>query len=100
VGPEIEAATYWLGWINLIKLVAFFIVAVGVVLEFGAELVGKPVERKIEAARELRIAELNNETARLRKQMAPRQFDGEAFKKSLEGKPKAPVEIMFPREDQ
>ncbi len=75
MGPEIEATAYWLGWINLIKLVAFFIVAVGVVLEFGAELIGKPLERKIEAARELQIAELNNETVRLQKSVAWRKIE-------------------------
>ena len=42
-----------------------------------------------------RIAELDNETVKLRKQLQPRKINGEEFLKSLEGKPKAPVEIVF-----
>src|ERR1700674_1657345 len=35
----------------------------------------------------------------LRKQIGPRRIDSETFLKALEGKPKAPAEIMFSRED-
>jgi hypothetical protein len=45
------------------------------------------------------IAELNNETARLKKKMGPRSIDGDTFIKALEGKAKSPVEIMFPKEN-
>jgi len=59
----------------------------------------RPLRTQLSQFNAKEIAELNNETARLRKQVGPRQIDGEEFKKRLEGKPAAPVEIMFPRED-
>jgi len=50
-----------------------------------------------EASARQKEAELKLEE--LRAKVGPRHIDGEAFKKALEGKPKAPVEIMFPKED-
>lgn len=70
MGPEIEATAYWLGWVNLIKLIAVFFVAVGVVLEFGAEFVGRPLERRIESVRELHITQLEKETADAKLELA------------------------------
>jgi hypothetical protein len=97
--PALAAATYWAPVLETIADIAFAIVIVALAVELVSGRIAKRFERQIEQANELKIAELNNETARLRKQIAPRQFDGDAFRKSLEGKPKAPVEIMFPRED-
>ena len=54
-------------------------------------------ERISEANARQKEAELKLE--QLRKQMGPRQAEVATFLKALEGKPKAPVEIMFPKED-
>jgi len=63
---DVAAATYWLGWVRLIQLIAVFLVAIGVVAEFAGEWISRPLEKTIDDARELELARLNNETARLR----------------------------------
>jgi hypothetical protein len=62
---EVEAATYWLGWIKFAKNIGAFLVAVGVAAEFLGDFVAKPFEDKIDAARNEELAKLNNETAKL-----------------------------------
>jgi hypothetical protein len=73
---DVEAATYWLGWVRSIQLIAVFLVAIGVVAEFGGEWISRPLEKTIDDARELELARLNNETARLR---AKEQFVDDAL---------------------
>jgi hypothetical protein len=97
--PELANAAWWYWLWELVGTIAFLGVIVTLAIEFGAARLAAPYRKIIDDAKDLKIAELNNETARLRKQVGPRSVNGEAFKKSLEGKPKAPVEIMFPRED-
>jgi hypothetical protein len=117
---DVEAATYWLGWVRLIQLIAVFLVAVGVVAEFAGEWISRPLEKFIDQARELQLAQLTKDAARLttegdlarketaqaalqleelRKQVAARHIKREQFVKILEGKPRLPVEIVFPRDD-
>lgn len=98
---DLANAAWWAWLWDEVEKWAFFGVVVALAIEFGALRFGAPHKKTLEAAKDLKIAELNNETARLRKQVSPRTIDGEAFKNSLEGKPKpnAPIEIMFPRED-
>ena len=62
---DAETATYWLGWIRPIQLVAVFLVAVGVAAEFVGEWVGRPLEKIVEDARELHVAELTKDAKRL-----------------------------------
>jgi soluble cytochrome b562 len=62
---DAETAMYWLGWIRLAQLIAVFLVAVGVVIEFAGEWVSRPLEKVIDRDRELQIAELTTETASL-----------------------------------
>jgi hypothetical protein len=95
----LATATYWVTLLETIADVAFAIVIIALAVELVSGRIAKRFERQIVAAQELKIAELNNETARLRKEVGPRQIDADAFVKALEGRPKAPVEIMFPRED-
>lgn len=97
--PAVVNALYWLSWMPTVRNVAAALVAAGVILEFAEGWISEPWRKTVDNAREQRIAELNNETARLTKQSAPRQIDGAAFLKALAGKPKAPVEIVFPKED-
>jgi hypothetical protein len=54
-------------------------------------------ERTAEANARTKEAELK--LVQLREKLAPRHINGEQFVGMLEGKPKAPVEIVFPRDD-
>jgi hypothetical protein len=63
--PEIEAAVYWLWWINAAKTAGVFLVAVGVAAEFIGEFASRPFERTIETARKDQASKLQHETARL-----------------------------------
>jgi hypothetical protein len=113
---DVEAATYWIGWVRLVQLVAVFLVAIGVAAEFAGEWISRPLEKVIDHARELQITQLTNDTARLsaegdlarketaeaklqlehlRKLAGPRSLNHEVFIKELEGKPKAAVQIWY-----
>jgi len=95
-----DADTAWWAWFwGQVENWAFLGVVVALAIEFAALKLGAPYKAKIEAAKDLKIAELNNETARLRKQVGPRQIDLETFLKALEGRPTSPAEIMFPKEN-
>jgi len=74
-------------------------VVIALAIEFAALKIGAPYKKTLDDQKDLKIAELNNETAKLRKQLEPRKIKGEEFIKVLEGKPKSPVEIVFPRDD-
>lgn len=90
----------WWVWLwDEIDKWAFLGVVLALAIEFAALRLGAPYKKILESAKDLKIAELNNETARLRKQIGPRQIDSDKFMKALEGKPKAPIEIMFPKEN-
>ena len=41
---DVAAATYWLGWVRLIQLIAVFLVAIGVVAEFAGEWISRPLD--------------------------------------------------------
>jgi hypothetical protein len=60
---DAETATYWLGWLRLVQLIAVFLVAVGVVAEFAGEWIGRPLEKIIDDSREKQIEELKHDTA-------------------------------------
>lgn len=69
---ELANAT-WYAWLwGEIEHWAFLAVVVALAIEFAALKFGAPYKEKIELAKDLRIAELDNETAKLRKQVAPR----------------------------
>jgi hypothetical protein len=76
-GTELATASYWAPLLESIADIAFAIVIVALAVELVPGRIAKRFERQIEAARELRIAELNNETVRLRKQLAPRRLTAE-----------------------
>jgi hypothetical protein len=62
---DIEAATYWLGWIHAAKVTGAFFVAIGVAAEFLGDWVAKPYEDVIEAGRRADVSRLSQETLRL-----------------------------------
>jgi hypothetical protein len=77
-------AEYWLSWIGVAKLVAAFLVASGVVIEFGGDWVSRPFEWivKEERAKEtsaltLAVAEANNKAAEANKKAASLENDAE-----------------------
>ena len=75
---ELEAATYWLGWLRLVQLVAVFLVAIGVAAEFAGEWISRPLEKVIDQARELQLTQLTKDTVRL-------SAEGEAARAAIAG---------------
>src|SRR6266567_1771290 len=67
---ELESATYWLSWVERGQLVAAFLVALGVAMEFIGSWIGSRLHRTIEDARTAEVARLNNDTERLRAEAA------------------------------
>jgi hypothetical protein len=65
-GPALAVAAYWAPVLETIADIAFAIVIVALAVELVSGRIAKRFERQIEQANELKIAELNNETARLR----------------------------------
>src|ERR1700732_2590287 len=61
----LASAESWLSAIAIAKLVAAFLVATGVAIEFGGDWVARPFERTVRVAREAEVASLNAETIRL-----------------------------------
>jgi hypothetical protein len=64
--PEVVSALSWLSVIHKAKLIGGFLVAIGVAAEFLGDWIAAPFEKTVNDARELELAQLNNETARLR----------------------------------
>jgi hypothetical protein len=58
----LASAESWLSIIGSAKLVAAFLVAIGVAIEFGGDWVAKPYEKTIEDARKLELAELHKQS--------------------------------------
>jgi hypothetical protein len=63
---EVEAATYWLGWIKAGKNIGAFLVAIGVAAEFLGDFIAKPYEDKIENSRKAELASLHAESDKAR----------------------------------
>jgi outer membrane murein-binding lipoprotein Lpp len=61
----LASAETWLSVLGIAKLVAAFLVAIGVVIEFGGDWVARPYENVVKEAREAEVRALNNETAQL-----------------------------------
>lgn len=61
----LSSAEYWLAWIGTAKLIAAFLVAAGVAIEFGGDWISRPFERTVAEARRLEIVGLQNDTASL-----------------------------------
>jgi hypothetical protein len=64
--PELISAAYWSGLLTSIENWAFLVVVVALAIEFVAGRFAAPFKEKLEGAKDLKIAELNNETAGLR----------------------------------
>ena len=67
---DLASAEYWLSWIATAKLVAAFLVAAGVVIEFGGDWLARPYERVVNNARESRMAALATDAERARSEIA------------------------------
>jgi hypothetical protein len=63
--PEVVSALFVLGWIELIKRVGGFMVIAGVAIEVGGDWLSGPYHKIVDDARELEIAQLTNDAARL-----------------------------------
>lgn len=64
--PELANATWWAWLWEEIENWAFLGVVVALAIEFAALKFGAPYKKQLEEAKDLKIAELNEETARLR----------------------------------
>ena len=69
---ELATVTYWAEFWSGVEHWAFLGVVIALAIEFAALKFAAPYKEKLEAVKDLKIAELNNETAKLRKQLAPR----------------------------
>jgi hypothetical protein len=76
---ELANAAWWAWLWGEIEHWAFLAVVVALAIEFAALKFGAPYKAKLEASKDLKIAELNNETARLKSQLAPRSLTKEQF---------------------
>jgi hypothetical protein len=59
----LASAESWLWWISGAKLVAAFLVAVGVAIEFGGDWIARPFEKTVALAREQQLETLRTATA-------------------------------------
>ena len=66
----LSSAESWLSIIATAKLVAAFLVAAGVVIEFGGDWLARPFERTVNTARETRMATLSAEADAARGEIA------------------------------
>jgi hypothetical protein len=62
---ELTNARYWAGFWESIENWAFFGVVLTLAIEFAALKFGAPYKEQLEKDKDLKIAELNNETAKL-----------------------------------
>jgi hypothetical protein len=97
MNDALATATYWAPWLETVADIAFAVVIVALAVELVSGRIARRFERQIDAARELQIAQLNNETERLRKQIAPRSV-GREFEEVLKGAPTSAIEILYARE--
>lgn len=61
--PAVTNAVFWLSWMPAVRNVAAAMVAAGVVLEFAEGWISEPWRKTVEDARQLHIAQLEQETA-------------------------------------
>lgn len=101
-----ESADFWFAIFSWLLVAAAILVGVatyGVTVMgsakeyFANERITSAAERAALANERAATAEL--ELEKLKQQARPRQLNGEAFVAALAGKPRAPVEILFPRDD-
>jgi hypothetical protein len=72
--------------------VAFWLIVIGIAVEAVCTIFLFAFDEGISRSQ-------NDKIITLERRVAQRVIDGPNFKKSLEGKPKAPVEIMYPKDD-
>jgi len=104
----------WFGWPAQIWESIFFWVTIaaavlsglGIGAAFFSAIIGYRISDEVTRQSRIEIAAANARTAeaelkleQLRRQVAPRQLNREAFFKAIEEQPKARVEIMYLRDD-
>jgi len=66
----LASAESWLYWIGIARLIATFLVAIGVAVEFGGEWASRPFEKVVAKAREAEFSRLNTELGNARAAIA------------------------------
>ena len=74
----LASAESWLSIIGAAKLVAAFLVAIGVAIEFGGDWVAKPFEKVIEDARKSELTELHKQSDEAKLETARLSADAES----------------------
>ena len=90
---EVDAALYWLSWINAGKIVATLLVALGVAGEFAGDFLAKPFNKTVEAARQEEIARLNNDSANANARLAEASKATAELSRALAGERMQRLEI-------
>jgi hypothetical protein len=97
-----SGAAWWASFWGQIEAWAFFGVVLMLAIEFVALKLGAPYKAQLDAAKDLKIAQLNNETARLRqfiiKAGSPRVPDQTKLLEQLKDARKATVIIEYARQ--
>ena len=114
--PAVANALYWLSWMPLLRNVAAALVVVGVALEFAEGWISEPWRKIVDDARTTEIARLSTDSEMARAEIAsanarereaelkleqlrnlagPRDINFDIFRREIEGKPKAHVQIWY-----
>ena len=96
---SLEAAERWGDWANIALVSALALGVVATYLIVSTTNIKEDHWRELRRKSDVRIAELNNETAKLREAAAARWLDMPLFIKELENVPKQPVEILYVKDD-
>lgn len=89
----LTSAESWLSWIAIAKLIAAFLVAVGVAIEFGGEWASRPFEEKVKHARELQVAALEVEIEKEKSEIAKANAQAAEANRIAEGERLARVKL-------
>jgi hypothetical protein len=104
VGLAVEIASVFivgkpLLWEGVLTIFANVLIAAGVWGELRYSKRAKEAGDGIVAEANARASEAQLQLERLRAKLGPRKIDPDIFLKALDGRPKSPIEIMFPKED-
>jgi hypothetical protein len=90
--PALATAAYWAPLLTTVADIAFAVVIVALAVELVSGRLAKRFERQIEQVNELKIAELTNETTRMR---MPRSLNIEKFRDGIADIAPQDFEVLY-----